>query len=351
MLRRIFERQLLRPEDVPPSRPDWEVIGVFNPAAVRVNNEVILLVRVVERPRERRPGFHALPRWRPGAGPTIDWEPECDLHLADPRVARRRRDWSARLRFISHFLVVRCGDGRSVAEVSTARFFPQEFWEEYGVEDPRLTFFQGRYYFTYVAVSRHGVATALASTLDFQTFDRHGIIFCPENKDVVLFPERVDGEVVAIHRPSGGAGFARPEMWLARSPDLIHWGRHKPLYRGCADWECVRVGAGPPPVLISEGWLFVYHGQGPAAHLGGFGEYASGALLLDRHDPSRILQRTQTPLFRPEQEHERNGFVPNVVFPTGLVENDDNLLVYYGAADTSTAVVEVARAELLAALR
>ena len=97
--------------------------------------------------------------------------------------------------------------------------------EEFGLEDPRITQIGDRFYITYVAVSRHGPATALASTTDFKTIERHGIIFCTENKDVVLLPERIGGEYVAIHRPVGDMPFSRPEMWTARSPDLIHWGR------------------------------------------------------------------------------------------------------------------------------
>ena len=104
------------------------------------------------------------------------------------------------------------------------RFLPDSEMEEFGVEDPRITALGGRYYFTYVAVSRHGAATALASTTDFRQFERHGIIFCPENKDVVLFPEQVGGEFVALHRPNAATPFCRPEMWVARSPDLVRLG-------------------------------------------------------------------------------------------------------------------------------
>ena len=75
-------------------------------------------------------------------------------------------------------------------------------------------------------MSRHGPATALASTIDFRSFERHGIIFCPENKDVVLFPEKIGGNFAALHRPVCGTPFTRPEMWVARSPDLIHWEKY-----------------------------------------------------------------------------------------------------------------------------
>ena len=161
--------------------------------------------------------------------------------------------------------------------------------EEFGVEDPRITALDGRYYFTYVAVSRHGAATALASTTDFRDFERHGIIFCPENKDVVLFPEKVEGEFVALHRPNAATPFCRPEMWVARSPDLVRWGRHECLHGGDAEWETGRVGAGTPPVRVEGGWLEIYHGNRQPTRPGEVGRYSTGLLLLDHDNPARIL--------------------------------------------------------------
>ena len=172
-------------------------------------------------------------------------------------------------------------------EVSDVRFLPDSEMEEFGVEDPRITELEGRYYFTYVAVSRHGAATALASTADFRHFERHGIIFCPENKDVVLFPERVGGEFVALHRPNAATPFCRPEMWVARSPDLIRWGRHDCLHGGDAEWETGRVGAGTPPVRVADGWLEIYHGNRQPTRPGEVGRYSTGLLLLDRTIPRR----------------------------------------------------------------
>lgn len=100
-LRRLSTRLLLRPEDVPASHDDFEVVGVFNPGAVRADEEVVLLVRVAERPRERRPGFTGLPRWD-ADGLTIDWVPDAELTPIDPRVVRRNADGLVRLTFTSH---------------------------------------------------------------------------------------------------------------------------------------------------------------------------------------------------------------------------------------------------------
>ena len=138
-VRRLSTRLLLRPEDVPPSRDDFQVVGVFNPGAVRAADEVVLLVRVAERPRERRPGFTGLPRWDPAGGLTVDWVPDADLVPVDPRAVRRRADGLVRLTFTSHLRVVRCGDGRAVREITGFTFRPQAEVEEFGVEDPRIT--------------------------------------------------------------------------------------------------------------------------------------------------------------------------------------------------------------------
>ena len=285
LLKRQFERLLLSPSDLKPLRDDFQVVGVFNPGAIMVDGEVILLVRVAERPREKRAGYTALPRWSPGVGLEIDWLADDEIEVIDPRVVKRKADGLVRLTFISHLRVVRCGDGRSVREITDVRFLPESDLEEFGVEDPRITALDGRYYFTYVSVSRHGAGTALASTTDFKSFDRHGMIFCPENKDVVLFPERIDGEYVALHRPNAATPFCRPEMWVARSPDLIHWGRHECLHGGGAAWETGRVGAGTPPVRSDEGWVEIYHGNRQPSQPGEVGMYSTGVLLLDLDKP------------------------------------------------------------------
>lgn len=346
-IRRLSTRLLLRPEDVPPSRDDFEVVGVFNPGAVRAGDEVVLLVRVAERPRERRLGFTGLPKWDPVGGLTVDWVPDAELVPVDQRVVRQKADGLVRLTFTSHLRVVRCGNGRAVREITGFTFHPQEEVEEFGVEDPRITLLGGRFYFTYVAVSRHGPASALASTTDFQSFARHGVIFCPENKDVVLFPETIGETFAALHRPVCGTPFSRPEMWVARSPDLLHWGAHAPLSVSGGEWQSGRVGAGPPPIRVPGGWLAIYHGNRQPTGPGEIGAYHGAAILLDGDDPARVLRQSPEPFFAPEAGFEVAGFVPNVVFPTGVVQDGETLLVYYGAADAVTGVVEFSLRELL----
>jgi predicted GH43/DUF377 family glycosyl hydrolase len=347
MLRRLNERLLVRPEDLEPSQDGYQVVGVFNPGATAYDGGVVLLLRVAELAVDVRDGQTPLPRWEPGDGLVTDWVDDDALERREPRGVRLATGYW-RLTSTSHLRLAHSSDGLSIDSVSGPVLAPNNEMDEYGIEDPRITVVDGRYYITYVSVSRHGIATALASTTDFVDFERHGIIFPPENKDVVLFPERIGSAYVALHRPMSRS-FTPPQIWTARSGNLSEWGDHRHLVSGAFEWEGERIGAGPPPIRTPEGWLELHHGSSPAGDRE-MGIYAGGALLLDLDDPDRILARTPAPILTPTAPYEREGFVRDVVFPTGLVQADDTLLVYYGAADTSTAVAELSMAEVRDAL-
>lgn len=350
MIRRISEQVVLRPEDLEPFGDDFEVIGVFNPGGVKVNDEIVLLARVAEKPRETRLGFTGLPRFDSPGESVVDWIPEEELDQSDSRVVHRKADDLKRLTSISHLRVFRSSVGLSGDWAPGPYFLPESPFEEYGIEDPRITEIEDKFWITYVAVSRFGVATALASTEDFVSFERHGLIFHPENKDVVLFPRKVGDEYVSLHRPNPSSHFGRPQMWIARSPDLFHWGQHQGLYSGCEDWEGDRVGAGAPPIEIDEGWLEIYHGSQRSTCATEVGAYSAGALLLERENPTQILKRSHEPIMQPLSQFEQTGFVPNVVFSTAVIKYGDSLQLYYGAADTCIGVVEFSQRELLEAL-
>lgn len=336
---RIFCQRLLSPADLTPSREDLEVIGVFNPGVIRLDGRTVVLARVAERPRQRREGHVALPRWRAPGELTVDWMETGDDVLGDPRKVVDSRG-VMRLRFISHLRVFHCEKQGLAVERAGARLMPEGPLESYGVEDPRIVGVDGspELLVTHVSVSEHGAATALATTRDLSTFRRAGLVLPPENKDVVLFPQKFQGLYVALHRPNTFQRFCKPEIWLARSPDLLHWGQHQVLWGGRAAWESDRVGAGPPPILTERGWLLLYHGSGPAPAPGQVGAYRAGLLLLDREDPSRVLAASRSPFMEPQQDWELDGYVPGVVFPTGAVVEGDTLFVYYGAADTHVGV-------------
>lgn len=349
MIQRMFSRCLLKPEQLAPSQEDVRVVGAFNPGAVETAQGVVLLIRVAEAPLEIRPGFVGLPRWDLGAGGiVVDWLPEEELIVVDARVVKIKLTGLLRLTSTSHLRVVSSPDGRQLDLGAQTLIRPSQLWEAYGIEDARITPIDGRFYITSVAVSRHGAATALASTLDFRSFQSHGLIFCPENKDVVLFPERIGGNYYALHRPTAAHDFSRPEIWLASSPDLIHWGVHQPLLGSNTAWDCGRIGAGTPPIRTREGWLVIYHGNNKAEGDNGIGSYGAGQLLLDLDQPWQI-RSAGTQVLAAELDYECQGFVPNVIFPTGLIQQGESLLIYCGAADTATCVVELGLADLLEA--
>lgn len=354
-LTRLNCEKLLGPEDFAPSADHLKVTGAFNPGAVATGHggEVVLLVRITEDPLEQRAGQTGLPRWEDGEV-VVDWLDNDDLRFLDPRVVEVKATGNTRLTFTSHLRLVRLPDGRGVDPESLAAgpaIIPEQPTETYGVEDPRITPLDDRFYITYVAASPHGACTSLASTDDFRTFERHGVIFPPENKDVLLFPRKIDDQYVAIHRPNPSIHFTPPEMWLARSSDLTHWGGHDVLLSTvhAHDWSIGRIGGGCPPLETDRGWVEVYHGNNkrPDSDEGEVGAYVGAALLLDRGNPAMIIGRTHEPIMVPEADFETRGFVRNVIFPTGIVDRGETVLIYYGAADQATGVVEWSKRELL----
>ena len=347
MIPRRFSRCVLRPEDLAPSQDDLSVVGAFNPGAVATPDGIILMIRVAEKPRQDATGYVGLPRWEVETGRVItDWLPREEVIFQDPRVVQIRKTGLLRLTFTSHLRIICSPDGRNLDPLHAQILRPSHAYEAYGMEDPRITAINDSFYITYVAVSRHGAATALASTQDFRSFQFHGLIFCPENKDVVLFPETIAGQYLALHRPTTAHVFSRPEIWLATSPDLLHWGSHQPLLGASGAWDRGRIGAGTPPIRTSEGWLAIYHGNDKGDGDSGIGSYGAGLLLLDLDDPGTI-RRAVGPILVPEMAYECQGFVPNVVFPTGIIQQGETVLIYYGAADTATGVVELRLRDLL----
>jgi len=213
-------------------------------------------------------------------------------------------------------------------------------FERLGVEDPRITKINETFYITYVAASTYpasegrpptfGVGppwrcrVSLVSTSDFKTFHRHGVIL-PEfdDKDAVLFPEMINGRWVMYHR-------IFPDMWISYSNDLINWTGHKAFMTPRADcWDNDRVGAGAPPIKTQSGWLNFYHAADHDRI------YRIGIFLSDLNDPSTIIVRPEEPILTPQDAFECEGCVNNVVFTCGVIERDDDFLIYYGGADSS----------------
>ena len=222
---------------------------------------------------------------------------------------------------------------------------PATAYETFGVEDPRITRLGDDYYVSYSAISPRGVCTALAKTRDFRSFERLGLIFAPDNKDIAIFPERVDGRYYAFHRPAT-KHLGAPSIWLASSDNLLDWGRHEfVLGPRPGFWDSERVGCGAAPVRVPEGWLELYHG---ADH---HTRYCTGAVLLDAERPWNVLARCSKPFLSPDAPCENSGFLPGVVFHNGLVDNGDGTLdLYYGAADDKVCGASIAIKDIMATL-
>jgi len=223
--------------------------------------------------------------------------------------------------------------------------YPEELW---GIEDPRITYVDelGKYVIAYSAFSRGGPGVALATTEDFRTFHRLGLVMQPDDKDAALLPRRIDGNFALIHRPMADSG---AHVWLSLSPDLSNWGRHKlmlPARRG-GWWDANKVGLSPPLIETPRGWLMLYHGvrQTCSGSL-----YRLGLALFDLQRPDRLLARGDSWIFGPETDYERVGDVGNVAFPCGYTidADGDGINLYYGAADSSVALATGSIKQLLA---
>ena len=246
---------------------------------------------------------------------------------------------------MSHIRIAMSRDGMHFQVDDTPFIFPGDASECFGVEDARVTRFGDTYTINYTCVSPDGCGIALATTQDFRTIERRGLIFTAQNKDVSLFPEKIDGLYRALHRPNN-SGFGRPPIWNAESPDLVHWGNYRCIVRPRDTfWEEMKIGGGAPCIKTPQGWLHVYHGKGQNQI------YSLFTSLLDLEEPWRVLKRASVPFLRPEMPYETDGFFPNVVFSNGLVTwEDGRVFIYYGACDESACLLEITVAELLASL-
>jgi len=224
-----------------------------------------------------------------------------------------------------------------------ARKGPFAVHETAGIEDPRVTVLEGTCYVVYTAVGPCGPRIALAKTEDYVHYERVAVISEPGNKDGILFPRKIGGRYARLDRP---IGLGRGSIWVSYSPDLIHWGDAEVVLppRG-GYWDDYRVGASATPIETEQGWLEIYHGvkmtdSGPI--------YRTGVALLDLEDPSKVIQRGDSPILAPREDYERIGDVPNVCFACGaVIHTEDDVRIYYGAADTSICIATCTMEQLL----
>jgi predicted GH43/DUF377 family glycosyl hydrolase len=250
----------------------------------------------------------------------------------------------------SHLIVARSKDG-----ITGWRFEEQALlhpaqgfdYESSGAEDCRLTWIAEKncWVIAYTAYSDFGPGVALATTTDFRSVERLGMVLPPDNKNASLFPRSFDGLFAMLHRPSVGGG----SVWISYSPDLVYWGKPAVLIpvRGGPWWDGARVGAGLSPIETEAGWLVIYHG---VKHVANDPIYRLGAALLDLNQPHRMIGRTHRWLLSPQEPYERTGDAPNVVFASGGFVRGDDLWIYYGSADSCICLATAKLADVLSVL-
>ena len=296
----LFTRYEGNPIMTPDNWP-YATNAVFNPAAAKLNNETLLLVRVED------------------------------------------------MRGFSHLTVARSADGFTNWEIDPAPTLQADQSsreEKWGLEDARIVWLeeQKQYAVTYVSFSEGGPVVSLAITKNFRTFARLGGLLPPEDKDACLFPRRFNGRFALIHRP-----IVRGEahMWISFSPDLKHWGDHRPLIRTRhAYWDGQRVGLACQPIETPDGWLMFYHG---VRNTTAGAIYRVGLALLDLNSPWKVLRRGDEWVLGPNALYERIGDVSDVVFPNGAIvqKETDQIHLYYGAADSTVAVATAKMSECM----
>ena len=285
---------------------DFPANSVFNPAATMVEDgSVVLLIRVEDR------------------------------------------------RGLSSIYVARSADGETGFSVDTTPLLapdPDRLTCEWGFEDARVSFVpeMDRYVITCTAYGPPGPCVYLATTKDFRVLEHEAVVMTPEDKNAAVFPRRINGCWLMLHRPVVMIT-ASADIWLSRSDDLHSWHDPQPVMvrHGQGLWDSVRIGIGPPPIELRQGWLQLYHGvrNSPAGPI-----YRLGAALLDLEEPWNVIRRLPEYVMAPQEPYERVGDVNNVIFPCGLVRRDDALTIYYGAADTTVCVATASVTEIVAAL-
>ncbi|MBN1813091.1 MAG: glycoside hydrolase family 130 protein [Anaerolineae bacterium] len=344
-LQRFQENPLISPEDVVPSLEGWEVLGTYNCGAFTYDGKFGLLVRVIERPVLDDPDKVGAPILDFSAGERrllVKIWPRDEVEVSDPRFVKADVVYDA---VMNHLRLAWGEDGVHFDVEDAPVLEGDDELSNLGINDPRVLFLDGEYQIIYTANSLWGINMRLATTRDWRTFEKKGLIFPPDNKDVALFPKKIGDRYACLHRPAG-IYFGGHDLWLAFSPDLLHWGDHKLVAtRRAGSWDSERIGCGAEPLETEEGWLQIYHGSD--------GEnYYLGAILLDLENPSRVIARSAEPLLAPEEEYEKHGYFDNVVFCNGLIRrSDDAVWLYYGGADRYTCGCEMSISDVLDTLR
>jgi predicted GH43/DUF377 family glycosyl hydrolase len=285
-IKKYKKNPIITKDDVP-----FKVNSIFNPGAVKFKDKYLLLCRV-EMPNGR-----------------------------------------------SSFVLAESSNGYDFKVADKLCLTPEDHKEcfkyvRWGIEDPRITPLGDTFYLTYTGYSKYEPLVILAETKDFEKFKIHGTISEPSNKDCAVFPEKIDGYYWKIDRPTAGN---RGDIWISKSPDLIHWGEYKLLSEPeLGTWEHHKIGASSTPLKTKEGWLILYHG---VRTFGSSMIYKIGVMLLEADRPWIVKGKSNEPIMSPDYDYERVGDVGNVTFSNGwVVEPDGEIKIYYGGADTNICI-------------
>jgi predicted GH43/DUF377 family glycosyl hydrolase len=242
---------------------------------------------------------------------------------------------------------------------------PKEEWDQYGCEDPRVTYFEGMHYIFYTAISKYplgpeGIKVAVALSKDLKKVDDRHFVTPFNAKAMTLFPERINGKITVIfsaHTDSPPAKMViaqvndMKELWSSKFWEKWNENIDEQIIDPRRNvYDHVEVGA--PPIKTKYGWLLVYsHIQNYFEHPDRIDRiFGIEALLLDLKDPKKIIGRTAGPILVPEEPYELSGYVSNVIFPTGALLEKDILTVYYGAADTTACSARVSLTDLISTM-
>ncbi|USI74529.1 glycosidase [Sphingomonas morindae] len=344
------------------SEPTY-VLGAFNPGMTRLaNGNLLLMVRVAEALAEpvRDEGVRAI-RWTP-EGYALDAHPMAGVDMTDPRQFALRAGAHRQLALtsLSWLLPVELdAAGEAILAIHYDKAIePAASYQDYGVEDARISRIGARWFMTVCSVSAERHCTSLHSSEDGLNYRLEAMVLDHQNKDMLLFEGTVQGYYWALTRPLGEVYFAYPpdspyaggpSINFARSPDALHWKPvEAPGLRGRkGSSSAMKVGGGTPPILTEAGWLTLYHGVEQRETVG---IYRSFWALLDRDDPSRLLRvEDETPLIEADPvltapiAHQMYLPTP-VVFSTGMVDAGDHYLVASGEADLACRLTRIAKA-------
>jgi beta-1,4-mannooligosaccharide/beta-1,4-mannosyl-N-acetylglucosamine phosphorylase len=306
---------ILTRADVPDIAPHLvDCSSVFNPGAIRFGDRYLMMVRTQSRSRET---FMVMASSPDGIHFTVE------DHIVDFKGIEKIKE------------------------------------KIYHIYDARITFLEGTYYIMFAMDMDEGCQLGLGQTDDFREFRFLGITSNEDIRNGVLFPEKIGGKYMRLDRPNKARHSSGPTsgstIWLSSSDNLIEWMPVAPVIDGRFHYWDEFIGSGPPPVKTRQGWLHIYHGV--ATHFGSANIYQAGVMLLDLHDPSKVISRGFYNILEPREPWELMGQVPNVVFPSGIIVKDydpegyarpeSEVYVYYGAADTCVGLAVTTISELI----